>query len=366
MSDPKRNTRCEEPWRPARRAVLGAAALLCLTACVGKPLAPYSEQMPPAVMVTLDQAGVRDLRGQFRAALCPRLAADAPPCDQVLLRFPGETDAAPVATKALRSRYRIVFVPGFFNECVDRVVRPFSGVVDDLAKDGYDVRFFQVAGRGTVAANAAQLSRSFAALAPDRRPIIVFAFSKGFADVLEMVVRYPQSARRIAAVVAVAGVVNGTPLAEGLDDLYRRLGARFPMPDCARGNGEEVTDLRRERRLDWWRQNGDAVGVPLYSLVAVPRPGSVSPVLAAKYRRLALIDPRNDGQLLWYDAIAPRGNLLGYVNADHWTITIDLRKQLPLMADLFRDQVPRMALVEAAINVVDRQLTAAAQAPQVH
>ncbi len=151
----------------------------------------------------------------------------------------------------------------------------------------------------------------------------MFAFSKGFADVLEMVVRHPQSARQVAAVVAVAGVVNGTPLAEGLDDLYRRLGARFPMPGCAPGNGEEVTDLRRERRLEWWQRNGDAIGVPLFSLVAVPRPGNVSPVLSPKYRQLALIDPRNDGQLLWYDVIAPRGNLLGYVNADHWTITID-------------------------------------------
>ena len=364
MSNPKRKTRRGKPQRPVRLVVSIAVAWLFLTACASRPLARYSEQMPPTVMVTLDQAGVRDLRGQFRAALCPRLAADAPPCDELLPRFPGENDAPREPTRDLRPRYRIVFVPGLFNECLDRVARPFGGVVADLGQDGYDVQFFQVAGRGTVAANAAQLSRSFAALAPDPRPIIVFAFSKGFADVLEMIVRHPPSARQIAAIVGVAGVVNGTPLAEGLDDLYRHLGARFPMPGCAPGNGEEVTDMRRERRLDWWRRHGDAIGVPLFSLVAVPRPGSVSPLLSVKYRRLAQIDPRNDGQLLWYDAIAPRGNLLGYVNADHWTITIDFRKQWPLMADLVRDQVPRTALVEAALEVVDRQLAAASRWPK--
>lgn len=61
---------------------------------------------------------------------------------------------------------------------------------------------------------------------------------------------------------------------------------------------------------------GSAIGVPVFSIVAVPRPGHVSPVLSTKHAKLAEMDPRNDGQLLWYDAIAVRGNLLGYVNAD--------------------------------------------------
>jgi hypothetical protein len=91
----------------------------------------------------------------------------------------------------------------------------------------------------------------------------------------------------------------------------------------------------------------------VYSIVAVPRPEQVSPVLSAKHAKLAEIDPRNDGQLIWYDAVAPGGKLLGYVNADHWTITIDFSKQLPVVADLFRDDVPRTVLVEAAIEVVD-------------
>jgi len=339
--------------------VLITGAVLLTVGCASKPLTPYSEQMPPTVMVTLDGAGVRDLRGQFRAALCPKLSTADPPCDDVLLRFPGESDGAMMAaSRDLTQRYRIVFVPGLFAECLDAVARPFGGVTDDLRKQGFDVHFLQVGGRGTVAANAERLSKAFEGLDGDTRPIIVFAYSKGLPDTLEMVLRYPEAARRIVAIVSVAGAVNGTPLAEDLENLYRTLGAQLPMPGCDSGTGEEIRDLRRETRLEWWQRNGNAISVPVFSIVAVPRPGHVSPVLSTKHATLAEIDPRNDGQLIWYDAIAPRGNLLGYVNADHWTITIDFRKQLPVIADVFRDDVPRTALVEAAIEVVGETLAA--------
>jgi hypothetical protein len=339
--------------------VLITGAALLTVGCASKPLTPYSEQMPPTVMVTLDGAGVRDLRGQFRAALCPRLSTADPPCDDVLLRFPGEPDAPlPPTSTDLARRYRIAFVPGLFAECLDVVARPFSGVMEDLREQGFDTQFLRVGGRGTVAANAERLSKAFEALNDDPRPIIVFAYSKGVPDMLEMVVRYPESARRIVAIVSLAGAVNGSPLAEDLEDLYRAVAARFPMPGCDPGTGEEIRDLRRETRLEWWQRNGRAINVPVFSIVAVPRPGHVSPVLSTKHDKLAETDPRNDGQLIWYDTIAPRGNLLGYVNADHWTIAIDIRNLVPVIAGVFHDDVPRTALVEAAIEVVDETLVA--------
>jgi hypothetical protein len=335
-----------------------AAALLVAMGCATKPLAPYSEQMPPSVMVSLDRAGVHDLRGPYRSALCSKLPDGKRPCDDVLLRFPGEADSpAPRTSSDLARRYRLAFVPGLFAECLDGLARPFAVVMNDLGQRGFDVAFLQVGGRGTVVANAERLAKSFVGLAHDPRPIIVFAYSKGLPDVLEMVVRYPEAARQITAIVSVAGAVNGTPLAEEMEDAYRILGARFPMSGCESGTGEELRDLRRETRLEWWQRHGLAIGVPIYSIVAVPRPGHVSPVLSAKHDTLAEIDPRNDGQLIWYDAIAPGGNLLGYVNADHWTITIDFEKQLPIVAPLLRDDVPRTELVEAAIEVVDATRT---------
>lgn len=55
--------------------------------------------------------------------------------------------------------------------------------------------------------------------------------------------------------------------------------------------------------------------------------------------------------------MVPGSALLGFVNADHWAMAIPMSKQLPALAALFRDDLPRGALVSAAIAVVDDTLT---------
>jgi hypothetical protein len=82
----------------------------------------------------------------------------------------------------------------------------------------------------------------------------------------------------------------------------------------------------------------------------------VSPALAPLHEQLADVDPRNDGQLLWTDAVAAPGALLGYVNADHWAIAVRLSRAYPVLASAFVDDVPRTALLAAAIEVVARDL----------
>jgi hypothetical protein len=84
----------------------------------------------------------------------------------------------------------------------------------------------------------------------------------------------------------------------------------------------------------------------------------VSPGTLSTYRSLAEIDPRNDGKLLWFDQVVPGGYLLGYVNADHWTVAIPVAEELPALAPWFPDEVPRTALAEAAIELVGRTLEA--------
>lgn len=38
------------------------------------------------------------------------------------------------------------------------------------------------------------------------------------------------------------------------------------------------------------------------------------------------IEPLNDGQLLYFDQIIPGASLLGYVNADHWTVAVPVEE----------------------------------------
>jgi hypothetical protein len=342
----------------ARRAGRSALALfvlgaLALHGCAALPEDPYADASPPIVRVTLADAGVRDLRSPYRQALCPRLAADGRPCDDVLLqRVADPGTPASKASGDYAQRYRIVFVPGYFNECFERFWRPFADSERELRQRGYRVDYFGVPGRGTTAGNAERLAAHFAALDDDPRPIILFAYSKGVPDTLEFVVRHPEAARRIAALVAIASAANGSPLADELLPTYRRWLASVPLPDCEPGTGDASQDLRRDVRMAWWSKHRDEVTVPVFSLVAAPRPERVSPTTRVLYHSLARIEPRNDGKLLASDQVVPGGYLLGYVNADHSDIVNGVAADVAGTGPMPADGVLRVALVEAAIEVV--------------
>jgi hypothetical protein len=163
---------------------------------------------------------------------------------------------------------------------------------------------------------------------------------------------HPHPPLPLAAILGVAGAFNGSPLAGDLNRFYRTWLASFPLPRCKRGTGDEIDELRPEVRAAWWQRHGPSIAVPVFSLVAAPRPDQVSPLLRATYRHLAQLDPRNDGKLLARDQLVPDGSLLGYVNADHWAVAIPLRQELLALAFLFHDRVPRTALIEGAIEVI--------------
>jgi len=327
-------------------------AAVFFVGCSAKP-PRVLESMPPVVVATLEDAGIRDVRHLYRAAVCGQLPPGSPPCDELLLRFPGEADAAAAAApKDLRSRYRIAFVPGFLSDCFNGLFYPSVDVVEDLKASGFEVQNFPIGGRASSAENAQRLAKQLDELGPDPRPLIMAVYSKGLPDALEMLRLYPRHSENIAAIISIAGVANGTPVADDLADFYRDWIAGLPLPGCERGSGAELHDLRRDVRLDWWRRNRSAITVPVFSLVAVPKAERVSPLLRHTYAKLAEIDPRNDSQILWYDAVVARGYLLGYVNADHVAIAVAASRQVPALSFLFHDDVPRTALVRGAIETV--------------
>ncbi len=342
-----------------RGTAAAALAALLLAGCAPAPLLTYDQRRPPEVLANLADAGVVDLRARFRTAVCARVDPAQRPCSEVLIRLPGEPDAIVGPATDLRplaARYRIGFVPGLFSECVEAYARPFADAMEQLAQQDFAVELLRVAGRGSAGENAERLAGQLDVLADDPRPWILFAFSKGLVDVLEMLLLHPAIAGRVVAVVGVAGVAAGSPLAEDLSGFYGAVGTRFPLPDCAPGTGGEIEALTRTVRLEWWAKNRAKIRTPVFAIVAMARPDSVSPVIASDHRRLAQIDARNDGRLLWTDQVAPGGHLLGYVDADHLTIANPVGREWPELAFLFRDHVPRAAIVAGAIDVVAAEL----------
>ena len=62
--------------------------------------------------------------------------------------------------------------------------------------------------------------------------------------------------------------------------------------------------------------------VRYFSLAAFARYEDMQLHQQATYKALEVIHPLNDGQLLFVDQLIPGSALLGYVNADHWTVAV--------------------------------------------
>jgi hypothetical protein len=317
-------------------------------------------------------AGVADGRGRFREIYRAvredhgRLLPDDLPCGEALRRAPDEAPPTgrPVRLGPARIPLRVLVVPGLYGECVADLVTPFAGAIEHLEEaHGYRAGLLPVSGRSSSARNAAQIRDFLAASPPEPgERLVLVGYSKGVCDALEAVVGHEGVRRRVDAVVAVAGAVAGSVLAEGIPEPLRTLVSKADLPGCDAGDGLGVEGLRRATRRDWLARHALPSSVRYYSLVALPEPDRVSAILRPGYRRVADVDPRNDGQVVWADAFIPAGTFLGYANADHWAVALPIVRDAPpglraaAATVLDRNAFPREVLLEAVVRQVEEEL----------
>ncbi len=346
-----------------RRTARWLALVALLSAgCASTPAVPRDGTALPTLSATLAEAGVRDLRGPYRAALCAR-SGMKDKCASALHRFAGEASGVPPPS-ANPAAYRLVFIPGFLATCFPGIAS-FADVIDEARREGFDAQVLTVGGRNSIAANAALIAEQIERLPDDGRRIVIIGHSKGATDALQMLAQRPDLASRIVALVGIAGAFNGSPLAERLRPLYELTVSSNPFLLCASAQGDALDDLRPATRRNWWSRYRAKVHVPLYSLVAVPDPDRVSPVLALLHAQLGTASPWNDGQLIALDQIAPGGSLLGFVNADHLTAGVPRPPNLPWTMLWAAVDFPRSDVILAAIDVVAADAPRAVQSSRV-
>jgi len=318
-----------------------------------------------------------DQRARYRQLFCDELAhevssADAhdhfgEPCDTYLWRLPVESGTAskpsasahPMAKPSSDLRPRVLIVGGAFSDCFPPASTPFAASVERLRQEGFAVDYVPIEGRSSSKRNSEIVAAGIAAVPlGDARPLVLIGYSKGTADILETLIRRPELARRVAAVVAIAGAVNGSPLADRYSRLYGRLFSSMALGSCPAGDGGVLRSLKRDARLGYLAQNPLPDYIKYYSVGTFTTSSRLARALKLPQRQLSQVDPRNDGQLLVQDEVIPGSALLGYVNADHWSVALQMEDRFSFWAHrkAGKHLFPQQVLLESVLELIREDL----------
>jgi hypothetical protein len=334
-------------------SLCGACALGGQAAADGVPL------MAPMRAITVD--GVRDGRAEFLALL------------QHEQRAPAATGArffALQARFAARAASTVVLVvPGLLGDCVSAQAVPFGdGVMRTPQRSALEaygqyadlglkaVRLVPLPGRASSAANGVALAAAIRAAAAERgvRHIVIVSYSKGTADALHALHELERAGpwpTQLHALVSVAGIVRGTPLADRHQTLYDALSSHVAPLDCSPEQGGSLASLTHAARKAWLAAHPPPRRLRLYSIAADAEPQRMAWALRATYDELAAIDARNDGQVLTDDALLPGSTLLAELRADHWSLALPLdRHPQAWLRALAAPPYPREALFRALVK----------------
>jgi len=320
------------------------------------------------VMTPLGEAGVDDQRGRFREIFCAVLESrgenwpDYQPCEEALTTVADEPTGTgePVNMGASSEHLLALLVPGVGWECIANWLNIDESVDELLSQFGYDTGILRVDGLSSSANNALQIRDGIAGLPPeyDDRPILLIGYSKGASDILEALVNYPELQQRVVAVLSSAGSIGGSPLAGVAEQSDLNIMRFFPGSECSKGDGGAMESLQPTTRRTWLARNALPESVAYYSLVTFPDPERISSALKPMYNKIAQVDARNDGQVIFYDQIIPGSTLLGFANADHWALAVPIARTHRFIGSTLVNQnnYPREALIEAVLRFIEEDL----------
>lgn len=348
-----------------------------LIGCSTQPLLSTSENDVAAVLQPISKSNITDARAEFRHIFCSvnkdhgTKLPDYRECKDALHKLSDEPVAKSFASLnfKFKKNLRVLFIPGIFGECMIDEVSPFSYAIDHVNQYP-EVKmsiFPGIRGRASSKHNSGVIHQYLTDYKKENgEKLILVAYSKGTTDMLYYLSKsdHADSYKKIDALVSIAGVVNGSPLADDTGVFLKMLANIFPYGKCKTQDESGIDDITREKQFFRLSQQILPDHIKYFSLPAYTERENTSEILASYYDRLALIDPRNDGQVIYYDSVIPGASLLGYANADHWAVVLPfsrhmdslgfINKMIASYAD--KNAYPREVLLESIIRFVDTKL----------
>jgi hypothetical protein len=335
--------------------------------CVGPIKHKMSTDYPAAVIYPIGTPPVIDGRARFREIFCQLLAAEPDfmgtdgVCENFLLRLNDETLPGsrfqPLSNQG--NRYRVLIVPGFLNECFAGIALPFEDAIQKLNEQGFKIDELVVSGYSSSDTNAKNIAETVDKLNLDENEKLVFiGHSKGAVDLLHFLVNYPQMSKHVAAVVSVAGAINGSRLVTKADNVYTDIALDFLSKQCDTTDEAALHSLRPTVRLSWLAANPLPKSVRYFSLAALTKRENINTLLKNSYDHLSVYSPRNDGLLLMVDQMIPGGTLLGYANVDHLSVVLPLESNNFIISETIQapQNFPRKVLLQAILAYVAEAL----------
>lgn len=276
------------------------------------------------------------------------------PCNQYL-----ETEAQRnVDLRTISTRYRVLIVPGFFGLCTSSMAPVFAEGQEHLrTAHGITVERWTAPNASSEdnAKSIAQYLRDH--MQSDRRKYIVVGYSKGAADLQTALAEEPGAKDAVAAFVAVAGAVGGSPLADLVPTQLNKFLDRFKAISCEGSVSTALNSLRRSVRQAFLAEHPNPV-VPSYSLPAVSDRTNTSKILLDSWQLVSSFSAREDSQLAYQDAILPGSTVLGAARADHMAIAQGFDKSADglLRSLIDKGHYPRAALLESIVRFVTTDL----------
>jgi len=343
--------------------VTGSALLLVSVSACTPPLTHYRTDVPALQLSVLGQPPASDGRVRFREIYCGVLSSEPSSsttnCGEALVRLsdepPARSSQAPLP--AFDPSMHILFVGGAFGECFRDIASPFPADFAKLSGLGYRMRLVSVDGRSSSTRNAGQIADAVREeqVGPGEK-LVLMGYSKGTPDILEFLVRNPELATRVDAVVSFAGAVNGSPLGEAYAGLYAMV-AGIDLKSCGPGDHGVLDSLRVKVRTQWLARHRLPANVRYFSVSSFTESDQTARLMFITKGDLNRVEALNDGQTIFYDQLVPGSVLLGYAHGDHWAVVLPLQEKWPYWGgNSAKTHYPRDLLFEAVVLYVGEAL----------